>query len=940
MASSLVDLVKINVSNTGSGAITLGSAVEGYRGREVLTNGTDYSYSIQQGSAWEFGRGTYLSSGNQFIRSPIDSSDGGTAIALKPNAQVAFTAISADLMPTTQLTADIKADRDAAETARDESVAAKNIAVTKAGEAADSATAADADAATTAVLAYLASNPFADTDELEAYSNAALAVGMSTTIVGDGRYEVASLGPVVWTRTGDSDGKRAGDEADRAAASEARMALFSGTPNAALQRVLHVRLWGNIPANRLIKFRNFVYKDVNDRTLITLSLVDADGTSNEVEVCRYALDSGSTFSGVTVLPLSATLIDSATDRGIRGIIVVDFGNGSAFGTGTTISNAVGGLNRRAVYTEERDDPDFYRYLASRYGSADLFVAPTSGYPIQLVKTLEDRVVSLALAGVTDPTKRYFVDVFGYRDSGTTRMLFVVGQSDADGVSNKVQVCRYSLGSGASYSTKQGFFLSEMNGSGISGYVVIDFSDNPTLINLEASYTATPFNAEVAPKAIVPTQPLFDVMMRAGPAVSRPYALVAAIGDSRHANGILSNAPSFGRTMQSAWSWIEFLSYGRIRCPASYNKAVGGTSPSDLDGQITNILALSPRPSHCVILSGTNAINNAASAAGLLAGMQASFVEAWARLRRNGIVPVQVLDLPRQWTTTTLTAAAKRLIHASLNQWLRATAPGQGCLLIDPVWKLTDPANSNGECLTSLYYPESPAIHPGPTGGIIVGQIYVDQFLQTLNLPPRYLGRGRGDIYDAINSITGNLIPEGGLAVSGGGSLGGGNPPTGTVPLGWILRNDTGTANLTSCVGSLVARTDGPGNRFRVAATATGAATVLIYGQGSYNCAVGDTVQFAIDSILTDATGLIQHSVSLAEYASNLSTINRREFGMQFGTVASIGAFPTSWDGRAICDPMTLSASFSQIRWGVSIEFGASGGSFTADLAAPELRKVV
>ena len=43
MASSLVDLVKINVGNTGSGAITLGSAVEGYRGREVLTNGTVYS---------------------------------------------------------------------------------------------------------------------------------------------------------------------------------------------------------------------------------------------------------------------------------------------------------------------------------------------------------------------------------------------------------------------------------------------------------------------------------------------------------------------------------------------------------------------------------------------------------------------------------------------------------------------------------------------------------------------------------------------------------------------------------------------------------------------------------------------------------------------------------------------------------------------------------
>lgn len=157
MASSLVDLVKINVGNTGSGAITLGSAVEGYRGREVLTNGTVYSYSIQQGSAWEFGRGTYLAESAQLIRSVIDSSDGGTALNLKPNAQIAFTALSADLMPQTQLTEGIQADREAAQTARTGAETAKGLAetaagtaTTKAGEAASSATASQASAAAAA----------------------------------------------------------------------------------------------------------------------------------------------------------------------------------------------------------------------------------------------------------------------------------------------------------------------------------------------------------------------------------------------------------------------------------------------------------------------------------------------------------------------------------------------------------------------------------------------------------------------------------------------------------------------------------------------------------------------------------------------------------------------------------------------------------------------
>ncbi|MGE8135733.1 sialate O-acetylesterase [Novosphingobium subterraneum] len=75
---------------------------------------------------------------------------------------------------------------------------------------------AASNSATAAVLAYLASNPFANTTALYAYSNAALAVGMSTTIVGDGRYEVASLGPVVWTRTADDGAGRAEAAADSA----------------------------------------------------------------------------------------------------------------------------------------------------------------------------------------------------------------------------------------------------------------------------------------------------------------------------------------------------------------------------------------------------------------------------------------------------------------------------------------------------------------------------------------------------------------------------------------------------------------------------------------------------------------------------------------------------------------------------------------------------
>ena len=431
----------------------------------------------------------------------------------------------------------------------------------------------------------------------------------------------------------------------------------------------------------------------------------------------------------------------------------------------------------------------------------------------------------------------------------------------------------------------------------------------------------------------------DAIIAAHTVNQRAFAgpLVAQIGDSRHANGILAASPAFGRTMQSAGSWIEFLSFGRVKAPPSYNMAVGGTSPSDLDGQITNVLALSPRPTHCAILTGTNAINNASTVTGLLSGMQADFQAAWSRLLAYGIVPITCLDLPRQWTDTTLTALVKRRIHNQLNNWLRQAAPRYRSLLIDPIWQLTDPASSTGECLTSLYYAEATKIHPGPTGGYIVGGLYKDLF-ESMGLPPRYVGLGRGDFYDATNNPQGNLIPDGGTMYNSAGTVSGGTPPTGTVPTGWILRNDLSFAGL-SCVGSLEARTDGPGNWFKVVATATGGpATVLIYNQTTYNLSIGDTIQFGIDVIFDSSSGVNQCAVSVEDRTAAGAAVNRGHYAMQYGTAATIGTFQPTFAGRAITDPLTLGASWVTVRHGASIQLNP-GGSFTARFGAAELRKV-
>lgn len=97
MASALVDLVKILVASSGTAALTLGPAIEGFQGTETLINGVTYGYSIQQGGNFEYGRGTYLAASNSLVRSPIASSRGGAPIDLQANAIVSFVQLAEDM---------------------------------------------------------------------------------------------------------------------------------------------------------------------------------------------------------------------------------------------------------------------------------------------------------------------------------------------------------------------------------------------------------------------------------------------------------------------------------------------------------------------------------------------------------------------------------------------------------------------------------------------------------------------------------------------------------------------------------------------------------------------------------------------------------------------------------------------------------------------------
>ena len=89
----------MTTSTTGTGTISLGSAVSGYQSFDAagITNGQTVRYAIEDGTAFEIGSGTYTSSGTTLTRSVTESSNSDSAITLTGNAEVFITATVADL---------------------------------------------------------------------------------------------------------------------------------------------------------------------------------------------------------------------------------------------------------------------------------------------------------------------------------------------------------------------------------------------------------------------------------------------------------------------------------------------------------------------------------------------------------------------------------------------------------------------------------------------------------------------------------------------------------------------------------------------------------------------------------------------------------------------------------------------------------------------------
>lgn len=99
--AKLVNRAKMTTATTGTGTISLGSAVSAFQtfADAGVVDGDVVRYVIEDGTGWEIGAGTYTASGATLSRTVSESSNSDNALNLSGNAVIYVTAVAEDIAP-------------------------------------------------------------------------------------------------------------------------------------------------------------------------------------------------------------------------------------------------------------------------------------------------------------------------------------------------------------------------------------------------------------------------------------------------------------------------------------------------------------------------------------------------------------------------------------------------------------------------------------------------------------------------------------------------------------------------------------------------------------------------------------------------------------------------------------------------------------------------
>lgn len=106
--AKLYNLAGMSTATTGTGTITLGSAMYGHLtfAQAGVQDGETVTYAIKDGAASEIGRGVYTSSGTTLTRTALKSTNSNSAISLSGSAEVFITPAAEDIIPRLSSTTD------------------------------------------------------------------------------------------------------------------------------------------------------------------------------------------------------------------------------------------------------------------------------------------------------------------------------------------------------------------------------------------------------------------------------------------------------------------------------------------------------------------------------------------------------------------------------------------------------------------------------------------------------------------------------------------------------------------------------------------------------------------------------------------------------------------------------------------------------------------